>query len=71
MAQKKKPKKAKARKPTARRATTRSTAGPGFNFEDKVAAWLLTKMLRGEPMPGINAAGDQLQMQALAGLGYR
>jgi hypothetical protein len=63
MAQEKKPSKAKKRTPTKRRATTRSTAGTGFDFEDKVAAWLLTKMLRGEPIAGINATGTQLQMQ--------
>jgi hypothetical protein len=65
VAAKKKTKKAQAKKakPRARKATTRSTGGAGFNFEDQVAAWLLIKMLRGEAIPGINAAGSQLQMQ--------
>ena len=44
--------------------TTRSTAGPGYAFEDQVAAWLLLKMLRGEPLPGIEtASGTRLQFQ--------
>jgi hypothetical protein len=36
-----------------RASTTRSTAGPGFDFEDRVAAWLLLKTLTGQPLPGI------------------
>jgi len=44
-------------------ATTRSTAGPGFKFEDYVAAWLLTGMLTGQEVPGIRATGIRLQMQ--------
>ena len=44
--------------------TTRSTAGPGFAFEDQVAAWLLLKMLMGEALPGMeNSSGTQLQTQ--------
>ena len=58
----KKPKKVKRRSP----ATTRSTAGPGFTFEDQVAAWLLTQMLSGEALPGIGAGGTQLQFQVSA-----
>lgn len=54
---------AKAKKANA---TTRSTGGPGFNFEDNVSAWLLLKMLRGEPIPGIEASGFQLQLQTTA-----
>ncbi|SRR5229473_1265902 len=46
------------------RATTRSTAGPGFAFEDQVAAWLLLKMLSGEAVPSIeNGLGLRLQSQ--------
>jgi len=33
------------------RATTRSTAGPGYDFEDRVAAWIMVGMLHGEPLP--------------------
>ncbi|MFZ0246604.1 hypothetical protein [Candidatus Binatus sp.] len=58
----KKPKNAKTRSP----ATTRSTAGPGFTFEDQVAAWLLTQMLSGEALPGIGPGGTQLQSQVSA-----
>lgn len=61
--QKPKAKKAKAKKPNA---TTRSTGGAGFNFEDQISAWLLLKMLRGESIPGVNAAGYQVQMQTKA-----
>src|SRR4051794_29306772 len=46
--------------------TTRSTAGPGFDFEDRVAAWLLVRMLIGEPLPAIEGTGVMLQMQAAA-----
>jgi hypothetical protein len=45
------------------RATTRSTAGPGYQFEDLVAAWLMVEMLRGEVIPGINVPGNKLQRQ--------
>ena len=49
------------------RATTRSTAGPGFTFEDQIAAWLLLKMLTGEAMPGMDGRlGVQLQSQTSA-----
>lgn len=44
-------------------ATTRSTAGPGFDFEDKVAASLFLKILSGEILPGIEGLGTRLQMQ--------
>jgi hypothetical protein len=48
-------------------ATTRSTAGPGFDFEDQVAAWLLLKMLTGEAMPGMDGCfGLRLQSQTRA-----
>jgi hypothetical protein len=36
-------------------ATTRSTAGPGFDFEDDVGAWFLSKALCGQPIDGIGA----------------
>ena len=49
------------------RATTRSTAGPGFIFEDQIAAWLLLKMLTGEAMPGMGGRlGLRLQSQTSA-----
>jgi hypothetical protein len=48
------------------RATTRSTAGPGFDFEDQVAAWLLLKMLTGEAMLGMDRPGLRLQSQTSA-----
>jgi hypothetical protein len=46
-------------------ATTRSTAGPGFVFEDQIAAFLLLKMLVGEPIPslGDDGLGSVLRMQ--------
>jgi transcriptional regulator with XRE-family HTH domain len=46
--------------------TTRSTGGPGFDFEDRVAAWFLLRMLLGEPLPGIDGAGLSLRMQTSA-----
>jgi hypothetical protein len=66
------PKRAKrtARKPAkkvaARPSTTRSTAGPGFDFEDRVAAWLLLKALTGQPTPGTGGTAARLQMQVEA-----
>src|SRR6476660_6275590 len=48
------------------KATTRSTAGVGFNFEDLVSAWTLVRMLSGQSIPGMEAAGFQLQMQTHA-----
>lgn len=51
------------KKKAVRPSTTRSTAGPGFTFEDQVAAWLLLKMLTGQPLPGIEGVGTRLQMQ--------
>jgi hypothetical protein len=60
---KKKPKKAaRAMSP----ATTRSTAGPGFDFEDHVAAWLLLKALHGQGLPGLKGSVIRLQMQVEA-----
>src|SRR5260221_5810938 len=43
--------------------STRSTGGPGFDFEDRVAAWFLLRMLLGEPLPGIDGTGISLRMQ--------
>ena len=59
-------KKATPRKARSNNATTRSTAGPGYKFEDLTAAWLIVKMLRGEAIPGINDLGEKLQMQTKA-----
>ncbi len=44
-------------------ATTRQTAGPGFTFEDLVAAWVLTKLLIDEALPAIGNAGNKIQSQ--------
>jgi hypothetical protein len=51
---------------TKSKATTRSTAGVGFNFEDLVSAWLLVRMLSGLTIPGLDVAGIQLQTQTHA-----
>jgi hypothetical protein len=56
-------------KKKVRPSTTRSTAGPGFDFEDQVAAWLLLKVLTGQPLPGVEGIGARLQMQ-VEGLGW-
>jgi hypothetical protein len=56
----------KPEKKNPRPSTTRSTAGPGFDFEDRVAAWLLVKVLTGQPLPGVTGIGTRLQMQAEA-----
>ncbi|WP_316171763.1 hypothetical protein [Bradyrhizobium sp. SZCCHNRI1058] len=55
-----------ARKRSSRPSTTRSTAGPGFDFEDRVAAWLLLKALTGEQLPAIEGIAERLQMQTEA-----
>lgn len=48
-------------------ATTRSTGGAGFAFEDQVGSWLLLKMLSGESIPGMNGKfGTRLQTQTSA-----
>jgi hypothetical protein len=57
------PQKSPRKKPVA---TTRSTAGPGYEFEDFVSAWLLVKMLTGEAMPGLNLQGTYIQSQTAA-----
>lgn len=45
-------------------ATTRSTAGPGFAFEDLVAADLLSRFLLDMPVPGLETPGTQILSQA-------
>src|SRR5262249_42277932 len=54
------------KRPMRSKATTRSTAGVGVNFEDLVSAWLLVRMLCGQSIPGMDAAGFQLHMQTHA-----
>jgi ABC-type oligopeptide transport system ATPase subunit len=44
-------------------ATTRQTAGPGFNFEDLTSAWLISKMLLGQRLQGVGTEGAILQSQ--------
>ena len=64
-------KKAKpVKKKTATAATTRSTAGPGFHFEDQVAAWLLLQALTGQELSGVKGIVTRLQMQVNA-LGWQ
>ena len=41
----------------------RETSGPGFDFEDRIAAWQLVKALFGEQVPGIGGVATQLQAQ--------
>lgn len=48
------------------RATTRSTGGPGYQFEDLVAALLMVKILLGRPLPGVGTGAPTLQFQAEA-----
>lgn len=64
MAKTKKAKPAKKKKATP--ATTRSTAGPGFRFEDQVAAWLLLQALTGQELQGVKGSVNRLQMQVSA-----
>lgn len=47
-------------------ATLRSTSGAGFDFEDLISAWLMVKMLAGEPSPATGGNGVQLQAQVSA-----
>ncbi len=62
--------KKRSAKPTKKKlprpSTTRSTAGPGFDFEDRVGAWLLLQALTGQPLPGVEGIGTRLQMQTEA-----
>ncbi len=48
----------------------RATSGAGFDFEDRVSAWLLVKMLLGEPVPAIGGRGTAIQAQVNA-LGWK
>jgi hypothetical protein len=50
--------------------TTRSTSGEGYDFEDLVSAWLLVKMLTGEPVPGPQSLGTGIKNQTEA-LGWK
>ncbi len=45
-------------------ATTRSTAGPGFAFEDLVAADLIARFILDMPTPGIEVSGREILSQA-------
>jgi hypothetical protein len=63
---KRKPPAKRKKKKKGRPSTTRSTAGPGFDFEDQVAAWLLLKALTGQPLPVVDGIGTRLQMQTEA-----
>jgi hypothetical protein len=45
-------------------ATTRSTAGPGFAFEDLIAADLLGRLILDMPIPGIEVSGGEVLSQA-------
>jgi len=54
-------------KKSVRPSTTRETAGPGHDFEDRVGAWLLLTALAGEPLPGIGGTAVMLQTQVEAG----
>jgi len=53
------------KKKSVRPSTIRST-GPGFDFEDRVAAGLVLSTLSGQPLPGVEAIGTRLQMQTEA-----
>lgn len=43
--------------------TTRSTAGPGYDFEDRVAAWIMVGMLRGAPVLGAIIFAREIRWQ--------
>ncbi len=45
------------------RATTRSTAGPGYDFEDRIAAWIMVGMLRGAPLPTASVYATEIRWQ--------
>jgi hypothetical protein len=53
-----------------RPAPLRATSGAGFDFEDKVSAWLMVKLLVGEPVPHIGGRGTMIQAQ-VAALGWK
>lgn len=48
----------------------RVTSGAGFEFEDRISAWLMMKMLTGEQAPAIGGTGTQIQAQ-VSTLGWR
>lgn len=59
----------KAKAPDPRRkdvSTARSTSGAGYDYEDQVGAWLLTRMLAGDPAPVIKGAVQALRFQTKA-----
>ena len=47
-------------------APLRATSGAGFDFEDRVSAWLMVKLLVGEPVPLIGGYGTMIQAQVAA-----
>jgi hypothetical protein len=59
-------KEAPARQRKKPEVTLRSTSGAGFDFEDLVSAWLMVKMLAGEPTPCTGGDGSRLQAQVSA-----
>lgn len=46
-----------------RPASQRATSGAGFEFEDLVAAWFMTRALAGEPTPGLAAPPASIHFQ--------
>lgn len=52
-----------ARAGSRRQASQRSTSGSGFEFEDLVAAWFMTKALVGEPPTGLAAPPRSVHFQ--------
>ncbi|MGB7100470.1 MAG: hypothetical protein WBD95_17125, partial [Xanthobacteraceae bacterium] len=64
MGVKKRRPKTERKRPKVSAATTRSRAGPGFDFEDQIAAYLLLQMLMGHALPDTDdAIGSRLQTQ--------
>lgn len=55
-------------KPSRRKdvSTTRSTSGAGYDFEDQVAAWILSKAVVGDPVPGMGGEARRVQFQTAA-----
>src|ERR1700686_1151010 len=57
----------RGRKVKSASVTTRSTAGPGFAFEDQIGAYLLLQMLMGEALSGSDdSIASRLQTQTKA-----
>lgn len=46
-----------------RPASQRATSGAGFEFEDLVAAWFMTRALAGEPAPGLSTPPASIHFQ--------